>query len=109
LNLLKPEIEHKDNRRSLTQLLTANIKQVNVYEANHGVELGNHFHKQTIEYFYIVRGSLEYNNKVILKKGDIFYPDLGEMHVLKVISDKATFMTFLTKPYDNERPDIYAS
>ena len=104
---LNPEFVHEDSRRKLVQLLTADIKQVNVYEANHGVELGHHFHKETIEYFYVVRGTLEYNNKVIMKKGDIFYPAIGEMHTVKVISDKATFMTFLTKPYDNERPDIH--
>jgi len=107
MKLLKIEFQHKDKRRTLTQLLTADIKQVNVYEAHHGEELGNHFHKETIEYFYILSGSMKYNNKQILKKGDIFHPELGERHTVKVLSDKATFMTFLTKPYDKETPDIY--
>lgn len=107
MQFLEPEFENKDSRRILTQLLTDNIKQVNVYEANHGAELGNHFHKETIEYFYVIRGSMEYNGKKIVKKGDLFYPELGERHTVKVLSDKATFMTFLTKPYDKENPDIY--
>ena len=107
MKFLKPEFEHKDNRRTLTQLLTTDIKQVNVYDANHGAELGNHFHKETIEYFYIVRGTLEYNSNKIVKKGDLFYPDLGERHTVKVLSDKATFMTFLTKPYNKQEPDIH--
>ena len=107
MNFLEPEFQHRDNRRSLVQLLTADIKQVNIYEANHGAELGNHFHKETIEYFYIVRGSLEYNGRKILKKGDLFYPDLGEKHTVKVISDKATFMTFLTKAYNSQEPDLH--
>lgn len=104
---LKPEFVHVDKRRSLTQLLTADIRQVNVYEAQHGAELGNHFHKETIEYFYILSGSLTYNDALVVKKGDIFHPSIGEKHTLKVLSDKAKFMTFLTKPYDKETPDIY--
>lgn len=107
VQFLQPEFSHKDKRRTITQLLTSNIKQINVYEANHGAELGNHFHKETNEYFYIVRGSLKYNNQITLKKGDIFYPELGEKHTLKVVSDKATFMTFLDKSYSQENPDTY--
>jgi len=106
---LEAEFKHSDNRRTLTQLLTESVKQVNVYEANHGAELGNHFHKETLEYFYIVRGVLKYNGHQVVKKGDIFYPELGEKHTLKVVSDKATFLTFLTKPYSKENPDTYAS
>lgn len=107
MNRLEPEFVHKDQRRVLTQLLTEDIKQINVYEANYGAELGNHFHMETIEYFYIIRGSLVYNNNTIIKRGDLFYPDLMESHTLKVISDKATFMTFLTKAYNKEEPDIH--
>lgn len=104
---LDPEFVHSDSRRTLTQLITDSIKQVNVYEANHGAELGNHFHKETIEYFYVVRGVLKYNGHQVIKKGDFFYPGLGETHTLKVVSDKATFLTFLTKPYSKEDPDIH--
>lgn len=107
MNLLKPEFEHKDKRRTLTQILTAPINQINVYEAVYGSELGNHFHKKTLEYFYILSGAVKYNQTIILKKGDIFYPELEESHTLQVISDKAKFMTFLTIPYNKENPDIY--
>ena|SRR3990167_7633224 len=104
---LEPEFQHKDSRRTIIQLLTADIKQVNFYEANHGAELGNHFHKETVEYFYVTKGVLQYNGKTFVRKGDLFYPYLGEKHTLKVISDKASFITFLTKPYSKENPDVY--
>jgi len=107
MKLLKPEYINSDKRRTLTQLITANIKQVNLYEAHHGENLGNHFHKETIEYFYVVRGTLEYNKTNIMKKGDLFYPDLGEKHTVKAISDTCVFMTFLTKPYNQGSPDVY--
>lgn len=104
---LEPEFVHTDSRRSLSQLITDEIKQVNVYEANYGAELGDHFHKDTIEYFYVVRGVMKYNDHFVVKKGDFFYPELGEKHKLKVVSDKATFLTFLTQAYSKEKPDVY--
>ena len=107
MKFLKAEFKHQDLRRSVVQLLTADIKQINIYEANYGAELGNHFHKETLEYFYIIRGVLKYNNKGTAKRGDLFFPDLKEKHTLKVLSDKATFMTFLTKPYNKENPDVW--
>src|SRR3990167_1486471 len=107
MKILNPEYIHSDKRRTIIQLITADIKQVNVYETHYGENLGNHFHKETIEYFYVVRGVLEYNSSKIMKKGDLFYPDLGEKHKVKALSDKCTFMTFLTKPFNHWSPDIY--
>ena len=54
MNVLKPEFVSQDSRRILSQLLTADIKQVNHYEAKRGAVLGNHYHKQTNEYFFII-------------------------------------------------------
>ena len=104
---LEPEFSHTDKRRSITQLLTCPFEQVNVYEANHGAELGNHFHKETVEYFYVISGVMKYNDHLVVRKGDLFYPEIGEKHTLKVVSDKAKFLTFLTKPYSKENPDIH--
>lgn len=104
---LTPEFTHIDKRRSITQLLTSDLKQVNVYECNHGAILGDHFHQDTLEYFYIVRGVLRYNDHLVVRKGDLFYPEKGEKHKLEVVSDKATFLTFLTRPYSKEEPDTY--
>ena len=107
MKFLNHEFKHHDKRRILTQLLTSDIKQINTYEAVHGAILGDHFHKETIEYFYILSGVLIYNNKKILKKGDLFVVEPEEKHSLLVKSDKAVFMTFLTKPYTKENPDIH--
>lgn len=107
MRVLKPEDVSSNERRTLMQLFTARTEQVNVTEASHGAVLGNHFHKTTTEYFYIIRGSLKYNNKVILKKGDCFLIEPTERHTLKVLSDKATFLTFLTEPFDAGNPDLH--
>ena len=104
---LVPEYSDKESRRILTQLFTARVEQVNVTEAPHGAILGNHFHKSTKEYFYVIRGSMKYNNKEMLKKGDLFMVEPHERHTLKVLSDKATFITFLSEPYNVDSPDLH--
>ena len=106
MNLLAPEYQNKDSRRTLSQLFTSDIKQVNLYEAKKGCVLGDHFHKETIEFFHVVRGILTYNDSQVMTRGATFvvYPE--EVHKLKCESD-VTLMSFLSKPYDSKEPDIW--
>ena len=103
--LLEPESVHQDARRTITQLFTADIKQVNVYEAKANVTLGDHYHKNTIEYFYILDGEVVANGKYCTA-GDLFvyYPETK--HTIVCRTD-CRFMTFLTLPYDERNPDIW--
>ena len=104
---LKPEFISDDGRRKLTQLVTAPIAQVNSYHAKKGAILGNHFHKETTEYFYVTKGTILYNSKRVLNRGDLFVVRPLEIHTLEVMSQEATFLSFLTKAYTKENPDIY--
>lgn len=106
MRVLVEESTHEDERRRITQLLTASIKQVNVYEAKKGAVLGNHYHKETDEYFYIVRGTVSYNGSRIFETGDIFVVYPQEVHTLECITD-TKLMTFLSKPYSKEEPDLW--
>lgn len=106
MNILSPEFRHVDDRRSLTQLLTADIKQINVYKAKKGAELGDHYHTQTIEYFHIVRGSIRYNDEKTFDRGTTFAVFPGERHKLKCLSN-VIMLTFLTKPFNQEAPDLH--
>lgn len=108
MKLLSPEFVHVDERRKLTQLITADIKQINIYEAKKGSNLGDHYHKSTNEFFYILKGGVLYNKDRILGKGDLFAVFPEEKHSIYCLTD-VTFMTFLTKAYDNEHPDIFTS
>ena len=108
MNVLQEESFHEDNRRSITQLFTADTKQVNVYQAKKGATLGNHYHKETTEYFYIVRGTVIYNTERIFSTGDIFVVHPQEVHTLKCITD-TKFMTFLTKAYSEGDKDQWKS
>lgn len=106
MKILEPEFNHSDARRSITQLFTHEFKQVNVYEAKQGAVLGNHFHKQTIEFFYIISGTIDYNLEKLVEEGEIFvvYPE--ERHTITCVTD-VKLMTFLTKPYSHQEPDIH--
>lgn len=107
---LFPEFIHKDKRRTLSQLFTAEFKQVNLYEANKKALLGDHYHKETYEYFYILKGSflLGVNSKShVVGRDTFFVVEPGERHTLECLSLTGSFLTFLTKPYTKEDTDTY--
>ena len=107
MRILEPEFVHQDNRRKLTQLITDDIKQVNVYHAQRGASLGDHFHKKTTEYFYLIKGSIIYNDNTLISRGTLFVVNPEERHKIECLTD-VSFLSFLTKPYTKEDPDIYA-
>ena len=100
MNTLIPESVHSDARRTITQLVTADLKQINVYHAKKGAILGGHHHKRTVEYFYIIKGTVSYNGQRLLDDGSLFvvYPE--ETHRLECLTD-VELMTFLTRPYED--------
>ena len=100
------EFEHSDHRRTLKQLFTGDVAQVNLFYAKEGVVLGDHFHKETKEYFHILRGSVIYNDEQVVSKGQTFRVDPNERHKIECLSD-VVMMTFLSKPYKKENPDIH--
>lgn len=104
--ILSPEFIHGDERRSLTQLLTEDIKQINYYEAKKDSILGEHFHVETTEYFYLIEGKIVYNGLREIEKNTLFVVNPDESHTLKCLTD-IKMMTFLTKAYDHDNPDIH--
>ena len=115
MKVLTPEFIHKDSRRTLKQLFTDDIKQVNFYEARRNAVLGNHFHKITTEYFYILKGSVivttwkrgeTIHDVRILNTDDYFRVDPFENHTVQCMTN-TKILTFLSKPYKDSDPDIY--
>ena len=103
---LRPEFEHRDSRRTLTQLFTRDIKQVNFYKIKKGAVLGRHYHKYTTEYFYVISGTLRYNEEFNIATGDLFYIPIGITHSFRVLT-RTLLMTFLDKPFSKEEPDLW--
>ena len=107
MEVLDIESQHTDTRRRIIQLLTADIKQVNVYEAKKDSCLGDHYHKDTTEYFYILKGTATYNDSIELSPGTLFKVSPPERHMIRCITN-VKLMTFLTRPYTEEDSDIYS-
>ena len=114
MNFIEPEFIDINSKRTLTQLLTSDIKQVNVYHAFQGAILGGHYHKETVEHFYITKGSfkvsIQKDNQVSqfpVNKGMAFTVFPYERHTLVVLSQSASMLTFLSKPYNKDNPDIW--
>jgi len=108
MNIVKPETQHKDERRVLTQLLSANIKQVNTYDCQ-PCTLGNHYHEKGSEYFYVISGELAIGNEYgesVVKQGEVFAVYPQENHIVNIYRP-TKFMTFLTHPFDSANPDLH--
>ena len=68
-----------DERGSLTQLVHEGYKQINVLDTKAGSVRGAHFHKKSVEAFYVISGRVEVEFKgkdeqkqVAFKEGDFF-------------------------------------
>mgnify|MGYP001606477690 CR=1 FL=1 len=68
--------------------------------------LGDHFHKETIEIFLVTNGYVNYNGSKMFGKGDCFIVYPQENHELKCLTD-VDLVSFLTRPYSKEEPDIW--
>ena len=75
----KVDFSFEDERGSLTQLVHDGFDQVNVLITKKNVIRGGHYHKKSVEAFYIISGKVEvtakYEKKVRkynFQKGDFF-------------------------------------
>ena len=85
------------------------FKQINVLESKKGVKRGSHFHKRSIEAFYVINGSVEVtllnkDNKeiAVFNKGDFFEIHPYVLHNMLFLED-----CLMVQMYDEpvENPD----
>lgn len=81
LEKLKVDFDFHDSRGSLTQLVHEGYKQVNVLFTRSGVERGGHFHKESNECFYVVKGTVQVTAKLKGKEETVSF---GEHEFFKV-------------------------
>lgn len=109
-----PHFYHHDNRGKIHGILqNKNIQEVNFLASKKDNIRGNHFHKKTDEYFYIISGEVEVKIKNILdntqreflaEKGDIFLIKPYELHTFVIVKN-ASWINFLSQPMTNN--DFY--
>ena len=106
--LLNVDYKYEDERGRLTQIFHCGYSQVNVLETKKGVIRGGHFHKNTIEVFYIVSGrikvkfSKEDEIKIVeFSDGDFFQVAINVSHEIEFLEN-----TIMIAAYDKPIEDI---
>lgn len=93
---------YKDARGEIIDILTGKkIEYVTLITSKKGAYRGAHYHKKTVQWVYILKGSLrllsqmpkEPVKSVILRKGDLALNVPYERHAMLAITD-AAFMVF---------------
>ncbi len=88
------DFQHVDNRGGLTQLIHSGFAQVNVLESKAGSSRGGHFHKRSVEAFYLISGSVEVefidknqSEKRIFYKNEFFEVKPYVLHSMHFLED----------------------
>ncbi len=109
IEFLKPDFSFSDDRGDLVQLVHDGYKQVNVSRTKAGVKRGGHYHKQTVEAFFVASGEVlltltkdGQTEQVTVKTGDFFYFPPYVAHSFDFVKD-TTLVALYDKPV--ELPD----
>ena len=102
------DFQHKDGRGGLTQLIHDGFSQINVLESKKGAERGAHFHKESTEAFYLIKGSVEVEfigkkskEKVTFQQEDFFEIQPFVLHNMYFPED-CLMVQMYDKPVENE-------
>jgi oxalate decarboxylase/phosphoglucose isomerase-like protein (cupin superfamily) len=103
----------KDARGTITDIFyKANMNHGCVITNQPGAVRGNHYHKFTTQYTYVVSGTLTYYSKTIGSEkpahdfvavaGDMIISEPFEIHAMKSGTDGCTFIAFAEGPRGGE-------
>ena len=103
---LKQKIMHRDSRGLIVDLLEKKkINSVTFITQKKGTIRGNHYHKKTIQWNYLLKGKIllvtQKKNlpikKIILNVGDIVVTEKNEKHATKALKN-SEFLVFTQGP-----------
>ena len=110
---IKRKISFRDKRGFIIDLLVKkNINAITLITQKKGKIRGNHFHKKTIQWNYLVKGELELFTKknkgkiikTIMKKGDLVVTTKNESHAFKALKN-SEFLVFTQGPRGGKEYD----
>ena len=96
MNKKRAEINFQDERGYIQDILTnESIEHVTYIFTKKGVVRGNHYHKETVQYAYILDGKVEYHyadvsgkkGMVILEASEYIKTPPHERHAIKTLED----------------------
>ena len=112
---IKIKINHQDKRGVIIDLLEKKkINAITFITQKKGKVRGNHFHKKTIQWNYLIKGKIKLITKkknrgvkeMILLKGDLVVASSNESHAIKAIQ-YSEYLVFTQGPrggkeYEND-------
>ena len=103
INIFKKKI-FRDTRGVIADVIYKNhINHIGYIYSKKNAIRGNHYHKKTSQYNFVLEGVINYYLKlkkqkkikvIKLKKGDLILTKPNEIHAFKTISSKSIFMVF---------------
>ena len=124
-----PRIANSDERGKIETIFAGkNFREINYFQSKKGMVRGNHYHKETEELIYLLKGKVVFKIKHIkgtdeepddedktddgqihettLLPGDALLIEPYELHTAEIMKD-SEWISCLTKEYNNDDPDIY--
>lgn len=96
MNITKIAPAHVDERGSISDILYKEpIEHVTIIHSKKGAKRGNHFHKESTQWIYVLNGVMEYwhsdvNRKniqmVLMNEGDLVHTPPSEIHALYMVT-----------------------
>jgi len=115
--ILRPRFERRDERGVLREVLNGFPAQtVLCGRMQAGAVMGNHFHKKTRVFFYLLRGEARVETVNVetsardafsLSENQGVFLEVGESHAIRYVSE-SDFLMLKSLPYDPADPDTYA-
>jgi quercetin dioxygenase-like cupin family protein len=105
-----PQYSHKDERGEITDILVKEkIEYVTLITSAKGATRGNHYHKETVQWVYILEGKMKVLSQMpqspvvatVLEKGDLVVNIPMERHAMIALED-STFLVFTRGPRGGE-------
>jgi dTDP-4-dehydrorhamnose 3,5-epimerase-like enzyme len=114
--ILRPSFTRNDDRGVLHELLNAGEWRSVIYgQMAAGSRMGNHYHKETLVFFFLITGRADVilediasgersTLELVALEGIIFQTD--ESHVL-TFTEHTDYVMLKSLPYDPDHPDTY--
>jgi len=111
----KPHLRLTDERGSFTSILNrGEWKEINWVESKQGAIRGNHYHKHTIEYIYLLSGEAEVRLQPLNQAAQTLRILPGEgifIHPFTyhtfIFSQDSTHLALLSEVFTDENPDLH--
>ena len=110
MNVINKGCVFEDERGKIIDIIEKeDIEYVTLISSKKGAIRGNHFHKKSVQYTYVLNGSFELYTKIgdeetkktIIKSGDLALTPAMEKHTLLALED-SEFLVFTRGPRGGE-------